>query len=51
MTASRIILPQRTPYTNRYAIRITMRDGLIWQLCEYVNPLPAAELTRRLQLV
>lgn len=50
MTSSRLILPDRVPYSNRYAIKLAFHDGLIRELCEYVNPLPAQELSRRLQL-
>lgn len=51
MTASRIVRPQNVPYSNRYIFRMTVTAGLVSAIREYVNPLPAQELSRRLQLV
>lgn len=50
MTSSRLILPDRTPYTNHYVFRITASGGRASAIREYVNPLPAQELSRRLKL-
>lgn len=50
MTSSRKVMPQGLVYENAYAMAFTLRDGLIVSLREYVNPLPARELSRRLKL-
>jgi len=50
MTSSRLVLPDRVPYANRYVFRMTARNGRASEIMEYVNPLPAQELSRRLNL-
>ena len=50
MTSSRRIMPGGELYENRYAIALGCDDGLIRWLREYVNPLPAQEISRRLKL-
>jgi ketosteroid isomerase-like protein len=50
MSSSRLILPDRVQYSNRYVFRITARNGEACAIREYVNPIPAQELSRRLNL-
>ncbi|OYU34804.1 nuclear transport factor 2 family protein [Novosphingobium sp. PASSN1] len=50
MTSSRLILPDRLVYANRYVFRLTARGNQVCAIREYVNPLPAQELSRRLKL-
>ena len=51
MTSSRLVLPDRVPYANRYVFRLSARNGRAFAIREYVNPLPAQALSRRLKLV
>jgi ketosteroid isomerase-like protein len=51
MSSSRLIMPDRTRYANRYIFRITAHDGRARVIREYLNPLPAQELSRRLKLI
>lgn len=50
MLSERIILPDNYHYANRYVLIFTLRDGLIADFKEYVNPLPAARVSSRLKL-
>jgi len=50
MSASRLILPDRVVYANRYMFRMTARGDRACAIREYVNPLPAQDLSRRLKL-
>ena len=50
MTASRTVLPSGYHYANRYVMRLTIRDGRIAVLREYLNPIAAQEMSRRLNL-
>lgn len=51
MTSSRLVLPDREVYSNRYVFLISARNGLACTIREYLNPWPAQELSRRLKLL
>jgi ketosteroid isomerase-like protein len=51
MTSSRLVLPDRIVYANRYVFLISARNGLAFTIREYLNPSPAQELSRRLKLL
>lgn len=50
MRSERTILPDKYRYANRYVLIFTLRDGLIVDFQEYLNPLPAARVSARLEL-
>jgi ketosteroid isomerase-like protein len=50
MRSDRTILPDKYRYANRYVLIFTVRNGLIADFQEYLNPLPAARVSARLEL-